>query len=175
MPGDQAAAGGEYGAPKLAMTGDTMISEVLRFVEIDDETRARGHEIWELVAPHAETIVASFYEKARAFDIGNHFTDATIERLKAKQMRHWASLFGSRFDQVYERSVFQVGIRHRDIALNPMWYILGYAVLKISFTEVIAEAALPPIRKGRLMKALDKYVALDMALALSTYGAVVFD
>ena len=47
--------------------------------------------------------------------------------------------------------------------------------MKIAFTEVITEAALPPIRKGRLIKTLDKYVAFDMALALSTYNAVVVD
>ena len=56
-----------------------------------------------------------------------------------------------------------------------MWYVAGYMTLKISFTNVIAETALPPITKGRLIKSLDKFVAFDMALALSTYDAVVLD
>lgn len=152
-----------------------MISDILRFVEIDDETRSRGREIWQLIEPHADAIVTEFYDKVRTFDVNSHITEAAVERLKVKQKRHWTSLFGSKFDELYEQSVRQVGLKHRDIDLNPMWYVLGYMALKISFTEVLAEAALPPIKKGRLMKALDKYVALDMALALSTYGAVVLD
>ena len=152
-----------------------MISNLLRFIEIDDETKERGHEIWQLLEPHAGAIVANFYGKVRAFEISAHVTDAAIERLKAKQKQHWASLFASQFETVYANSVRRVGIQHRDIALDPMWYVLGYMVLKIAFTEVLADAALPPIRKGRLIKALDKYVAFDMALALSTYNAVVVD
>lgn len=152
-----------------------MISQILQFIEIDDETQARGQEIWQMVAPHSDAIVTKFYERVKAFEISAHLTDAAIQRLKVKQKQHWASLFGSRFDQLYESSVCRVGIRHRDIDLNPMWYVLGYMALKVSFTEVLIEAALPPIRKGRLVKALDKYVALDMALALSTYNAVVCD
>lgn len=66
-------------------------------------------------------------------------------------------------------------MRHREIDLDLMWYVLGYAALKISFTEVIIDSQLPPITKGRLVKALEKYVAFDMALALSTYSAAVVD
>ena len=36
-----------------------------------------------------------------------------------------------------------------------MWYVLGYMSLKIAFVHVLAEAALPPIRKGRLLKTLE--------------------
>ena len=68
-----------------------------------------------------------------------------------------------------------VGIRHREIELDLMWYVLGYAALKIAFIEVIIDSPMPPIKKGRLVKALEKYIAFDMALALSTYSAVVCD
>jgi len=152
-----------------------MIPELLRFIEIDDETKRHGQEIWLLLEPHADAIVTNFYGRVKAFEISTHVTDAAIERLMTKQKQHWASLFASQFETVYANSVRRVGIKHRDIALSPMWYVLGYMVLKIAFTEVLAEAALPPIRKGRLIKTLDKYVAFDMALALSTYNAVVVD
>jgi len=152
-----------------------MIPELLRFIEIDDETKERGHEIWRLLEPHADAIVANFYGRVKAFEISAHVTDAAIERLMVKQKQHWAALFASQFEADYANSVRRVGIQHRDIALNPMWYVGGYMIMKIAFTEVLAEAALPPISKGRLIKALDKYVAFDMALALSTYNAIVVD
>ncbi len=120
-------------------------------------------------------MIERFYAKVRTHDISPHVTDEAIERLKERQKNHWASLFGAQFDEGYVNSVRKIGIRHRDIALNPMWYVAGYMLLKIEFTRVVVEAPLPPITKGRLIKTLDKFAAFDMALALSTYDAAVLD
>jgi hypothetical protein len=152
-----------------------MIPELLRFIEIEHDTMDLGHEIWRLLEPHADGVVEDFYAKVKRFEVNPHITDAAIGRLVGKQKEHWASLFGSAFDADYANRVRRVGIQHRGIALNPMWYVLGYMSLKIAFMRVLAEAALPPIRKGRLLKTLDKYVAFDMALALSTYEAVLLE
>jgi len=147
----------------------------MKFLDINDDTRARGRELWELLDPHADAVIENFYAQVRIFDISAHVTDAAIERLKARQREHWASLFDAQFSDDYIKSVRRIGIQHRDITLNPMWYVAGYMMLKIAFTNVIAEAALPPITKGRFIKTLDKFAAFDMALALSTYDAVVLD
>lgn len=152
-----------------------MIAQLLSFIDIDEAVRDRGPEIWQILEPHADAIIASFYGRVRTFEISSHIDDATVCRLMVKQKRHWQALFTSRFDDLYANSIRQVGIQHRDVALSPMWYVAGYMRLKIAFTELVAEAPLPPIQKGRLLKALDKYVAFDMALALSTYDAVVVD
>ena len=135
----------------------------------------RGHELWQLLNSHADEVIENFYAKVQSYGISSHVTGEAIARLKARQKEHWAALFGARFDDEYVKSVRRVGIRHRDIALNPMWYVAGYMMLKIAFTNVIAEAALPPITKGRLIKTLDKFAAFDMALAMSTYEAFVVD
>lgn len=102
-------------------------------------------------------------------------TDAAIARLMGKQKQHWASLFTSQFDEDYTNSVRRLGVRHREMDLDPMWYVLGYGALKIAFIEAIVDSATPPIKKGRLVKALEKYVAFDMAVALSTYSLVMVD
>ena len=151
------------------------IPEFLRFIDIDADTKRRGQEIWALLAPRADDLIQAFYAKVCASDISSHVTEAAIERLKVKQKQHWASLFSSQFDEEYANSVRRVGIKHRDIALGPTWYVAGYMALKIAFSETIADSPLPPINKSRLLKALDKFVALDMALALSTYDAAVVD
>jgi hypothetical protein len=147
----------------------------MKYLDINDETKARGRELWELLDPHADAVIESFYAQVRSFDISSHVTDAAVERLKARQKQHWASLFSGQFNDDYVKSVRRIGIKHRDIMLNPMWYVAGYMMLKIAFTNVIADAALPPITKGRFIKTLDKFAAFDMALALSTYDAVVLD
>ena len=48
-------------------------------------------------------------------------------------------------------------------------------VLKIEFANVIVRSDLSVLTKGLLIKTLDKYVALDMALALSTFDAAILD
>jgi len=152
-----------------------MIAQLLHFIDIDDATRDRGPEIWQIVEPHADAIIANFYHRVKNFEVGAQIDEVTIRRLMVKQKRHWQALFDSRFDDLYANSVRQIGIQHRNISLSPMWYVAGYMGLKIAFTELLADAPLPPIKKGRLIKALDKYVAFDMALALSTYDAVLVD
>jgi len=152
-----------------------MISQLLHFIEINDDTTQRGHEIWQILEPQVDGILETFYTKVKSFHVNANLTDAVIGHLIIKQTQHWNSLFNSQFDEEYANRVRRLGIRHREINLDLMWYVLGYAALKIAFIEVIIDSPLPPIKKGRLVKALEKYIALDMALALSTYGATVFD
>jgi hypothetical protein len=154
---------------------DTTISNLATFLEFDDETKTRGNELWQLLQPHADVVIERFYEKVKAGAVSDRITDDVIERLKGRQKEHWTTLFAGRFDADYINSVRQVGIRHRDIALNPMWFVAGYMALKIAFTNVIAEAPLPPITKGRFIKMLDKFTAFDMAVAMSAYNAVLVD
>jgi hypothetical protein len=152
-----------------------MISEVLHFIDIDASTKERGPEIWRLLEPHVGAISSGFYRRVNTFNVTAPMSDATVQRLIGKQKQHWSALFGSRFDADYANSVRRVGIQHRDVSLSPMWYVLGYMTFKIAFTDILADTALPPIKKGRLIKALDKYIAFDMALALSTYSAALLD
>lgn len=152
-----------------------MISKLLQFIEIDEETKRRGQEIWQLLEPQVDDILLSFYDIVRPYHVNANLTDDSITALIAKQKRHWKSLFSSQFDDDYANSVRRLGIRHREINLDLVWYVMGYSRLKIAFTGAIIDCEMPPITKGRLIKALEKYVAFDMALALSTYSAVVFD
>ena len=152
-----------------------MIGQLLDFIEITDETKQHGSEIWGLLEPRVETILATFYTKVHRLHVNPHVTEHVIPPLIAKQKIHWAGLFGAQFDDEYANSVRRLGIRHREINLDLMWYILGYEALKLAFTEVIIDSALPPIKKGRLVKALGKFIALDVALALSPYEAALLD
>jgi hypothetical protein len=152
-----------------------MISQLQHFIDINDDTARQGPEIWQVLEPRVDGILVNFYTKVNSFHINANLTDDMIGPLINKQKQHWKSLFTSRFDEDYANSVRRLGMRHREIELDLMWYVLGYAVLKIAFIEVIIDSQMPPIKKGRLVKALEKYIAFDMALALSTYGAVVFD
>jgi hypothetical protein len=112
-----------------------------------------------------------FFFDMRQSAVGLLVDESTIERLKIKQKEHWRALFNSEFDEQYQRSVTMIGIKHHEIGLDPKWYVAGYALIKARFVKKLLEAPVPLHMKSALTETLEKYVAIDMALALSTYSA----
>lgn len=152
-----------------------MINKLFAFLEIDSEARASALVLSDLLTPHLDEIIDEFYQKVQAFDISPHVTDPVIDLLKQKHKRHWIGLFHSQFHDEYFAGIRRIGMRHRDIELSPMWYVAGYMRLKLAFIEVIIRSEFSAVTKGQLVKTLEKYIAIDMALALSTYDAVLLD
>ncbi len=152
-----------------------VMGKLLRFLEVDDKSKETARELHELFAAQADEIVDQFYREIRAAGISSHITDEALACLKPKQMAHWAELFNSEFGDDYMQRSRRRGIRHRDIALNPLWYVAGYAKLAIEFLKVIAASDLAIEKKIDLIITLQKYVAIDMAFALSTYDATIVD
>ena len=157
------------------MKHSSIYVQLLRFLEIDDDTKARAQRLSELLDPHFDSIVERFYAKVMAARISPHITPNSVERLKKSQKAHWRALFETTFNEDYIESVRRIGARHRGIELDPMWYVAGYAMLKIEFTMVIVRADIPIAEKGYLIKTLDKYVAIDMGLSLSSYETAFLD
>jgi hypothetical protein len=152
-----------------------MVRRLLEFLEIDSETQASAIMLAQLLAPHFDKVIEEFYATVREFDINPHVTPNTVPVLKERQKQHWLALLHSRFDDEFFASISRIGVRHRDIDLNPMWYVAGYTWLKLAFIEIIIRSDLHVVTKGQMVKTLDKYIAVDMALALSAYNAVILD
>ncbi len=152
-----------------------MLKKLLQFLEIDEATRAHARLLWTTLTPQADSIIERFYERVHEARITRHINSPVIARLKVKQKAHWAALFGSNFDDAYANSVRRIGLTHRDIALDPLWHVAGYMAIKIQMAEAVAASALTPLEKTRLIRTLDKYIAVDMGLALSAYNAAVLD
>ncbi|AXK83085.1 hypothetical protein DW352_22735 [Pseudolabrys taiwanensis] len=152
-----------------------MVQKLLDFLQIDSEDRASALMLSELLKPHFDQAIEEFYATVQDFQINPFVTARTIPVLKERQKQHWLSLLHSRFDADFFASVGRIGVRHRDIQLNPMWYVAGYTRLKLAFIEIIIKSDLHVVTKGQLVKTLDKYIAIDMSLALSAYDAVILD
>lgn len=151
------------------------MQDLILYLGIDDRARRLAQCLWELLDEPSTEIIASFYQDTRQSAAGLLLDEQTIERLKFKQKEHWRSLFNSGFDEGYQRSVTMIGIKHHEIGLDPKWYIAGYVLIKSRFAEKVSEAPLPEPLKSALIVTLEKYVAVDMALALSTYSAWLVD
>jgi hypothetical protein len=151
------------------------MQELIRYLGIDTRTELLAERLWHVLEQSADGIIATFYNSTRQSSAGLMLDEATIERLKIRQKQHWQSLFSSAFDEQYVRSVSMIGIKHHEIGLDSKWYIAGYAIIKAAFAEKIMEAPLPLKAKTALIVTLEKYVAIDMALALSVYSSWLVD
>jgi hypothetical protein len=150
------------------------MDKLISFIRIDDLTRQDAKIAWSLLQDHAEGIMRDFYADLRRLDAG--LIDATTaERLTLKQKEHWKSLLTGELDQQFFNQSSLVGIKHREVGLDPKWYIAGYQEIKARLTEQLFAAPLPIERRISLATALDKYVALDMALAISSYSSWLID
>jgi protoglobin len=145
----------------------TGMQELIRYLGINTRTEVLAERL--LLEDSADGIIAGFYSSTRQSSAGLMLDELTIERLKVRQKQHWQSLFSSAFDEQYVRSVSMIGIRHHEIGLDSKWYI------KAAFAEKIMEAPLPLKAKTALIVTLEKYVAVDMALALSAYSSWLID
>ena len=151
------------------------MEELIRFLAIDLKDRRNAEDFWPLIEYPLGSILGNFYADIQRSSIDFVLSDQTIDHLKIKQKEHWRSLFASRFDQQYFNSASLVGIKHYELGLNPQWYIAGYAKIKSDITQIILQSPLSPPTKFEFVKTLDKYVALDMAIAISSYTSLLVD
>jgi len=169
---------GQVENPSLAGSNQeahNIVEQLRDFIEIDDTSKQYARVLLALFTAHADDIVGEFYRKIQRSAIGSYVSDDAIDRLKPKQKAHWETLFNSDFNRDYVQSVRRIGIRHRDIALSPTWYVAGYAKLKIELMKRIAALDAPSDKNNCLMMTLEQYVAIDMALALASYDSVILD
>ena len=152
-----------------------MIDELLIFLEVDAETETLASTLSDLFAPRIDNIIEDFYNRLDKNGLSRRIPAEAISALKDKQKRHWLALFRTQFGEEYCSHVRRIAIRHRDIGLNQSWYVASYASLKLAFIDTIMGSNLGPISKRKLIRTLEKYIAIDMALALSTYEAILLN
>lgn len=151
------------------------MEKLISFLDTDPKARRNAEAIWSLVEHRAGDIIEDFYASMRKSDVDLTLNDQMIERLKIEQRKHWSSLFGSQFDQQYFNRASLIGIKHREMGLDAKWYIAGYTKIKFDFSQAVLNAPLPLPVKAGFVSTLDKYIALDMALAVSSYASWLID
>lgn len=151
------------------------MKEIVRYLGIDTRTQLLAELLWGVLEEPSGEIIASFYRDIRQSNAGTLFDEASLDRLQNEQKEHWRALFTGQLDEHYQRSVNLIAIEHYELGLDPKWYIAGYALMKLRFTETLLKAALTQAMKETLIATLEKYIAIDMALALSIYSSWLVD
>ncbi len=151
------------------------MERLIRFLNIDVEAKRDAAAIWPLIEHRVDPVIETFYAELRRSDSALPLSAQFVRRLKAKQKDNWHALFESRLDQQYFNSASLIGINHYEIGLDLKWYIAGYVRIKGDFSHAILDSSLPLTTGTSLVTTLDKYVALDMALAISSYTSLLVD
>lgn len=140
---------------------------LLQFLSIDEETRGCALKLGKLLYPHLDGVIDRFYANAITNNVNAHINPDIIRHLKVEQKKHWVHLFATAMNESYFNGVRRIIERHKAIDLDPMWYVAGYFNFKIEFTGVVVRSKLSRAELGHMLLALDKYVAVDMALTMS--------
>jgi methyl-accepting chemotaxis protein len=156
------------GIQKLA--GSIDLAELMQVLGIDESLKQQGRQLVEILEEHGEAIFSEFYERIIHISWAHKFRDGEVEVLKQKQFAHWRTLFSGRLDVQYVRNATMVGAVHRQRGIEPLLYIIGYGIIKSALLERIAKKEIPSVDKGRLMVALERYISLDVGLAMVGYS-----
>ncbi|MDA9505281.1 hypothetical protein XI09_11420 [Bradyrhizobium sp. CCBAU 11386] len=153
-----------------------IMKEIVRYLGIGTRSQLLAEQLWQHIEEPSGEIIGAFYRDTQQSAAGSLLEGRIIERLSVAQREHWHSLFNSGFDDAYLRRAALIGIKHHEMGLDPKWYIAAYALMKARFAEhLLLHTDVPLPLKSALVVTLEKYVAVDMALALSSYSSWLVD
>lgn len=143
--------------------------EFVRFGEADAETL---RSLASLMEQHAERVLDELYEHFMRFsETRSFFTDdATLQRVKAMQAAYFLGLTGGDYGEKYLDNRLTIGRVHRQIGLEPRWYMGAYSVyMQLIFPTITAKFTDQPEKAAQAIASLLKVFTLDQDLAITAY------
>jgi uncharacterized membrane protein (DUF373 family)/hemoglobin-like flavoprotein len=143
------------------------IKDNYRFSEPEMETLKN---LLPVVEPHADTIVADFYNLFRQIpDTAKYLKDeAQMARLQAMHRIWLLALFPGPFDERYFQRLQRIGHAHVRIGLSAHFVYVGMNLIRQRLHEIIA-AEVDPDRREGAFKAVAKVLDLNLDVIARTY------
>jgi methyl-accepting chemotaxis protein len=164
------------------LSPERILAERVNFIGFEKEAQARLVSLASLLAQEMPPALQKLYMRiAETNGVREFFpTQTAVERAKAAQIRHWATIASGRLSGEYLGGVRRIGETHARIGLEPHWYIGGYAIILEHLIEAVVHARAPrsfgrakPAPEmselARTLSALVKAVLLDIGSAVSVY------
>jgi methyl-accepting chemotaxis protein len=153
------------------------IDQRLRFIGLDDRTRAALRAAGPFLDSQLPQALDRFYDTVRSFPETKAFfsDEAHIAKAKQAQIQHWRLLARADFNADYVAAVRRIGRTHARIGLAPNWYIGGYAAVVDFLVAQLFQKAAVRRRAQDLAaaavsaSALVKAAMLDMDFVISIY------
>ena len=143
---------------------------------IDPASEDAMQVAWRVLEPRAGLLIDRFYEHPAVKPQFAALDPDRVVGLKRAQEEHWRELFLSRLSPDYEARVRRVAIAHRRIGLPMHHYLMAYFIMGNVLADEIRETfADAPDLLVRVLVALPRYIALDVAMTVRVYDAVTLD
>lgn len=149
-----------------------------RFFAVSEADANRADRLHDILDHQLEPVLDSFYSHLKSQDqladiLGG---DSFIERFKTTHRAYLLGL-GRKLDELpYYQERFQIGIAHKRVGLDQLWFLGAYTKLFDEITPRIA-AALPndPEQMLELVTVLARLFLLDAALVADSYHRTATD
>ena len=158
----------EQSSPALDRAPMHLIEELRRYVDFTPEDAARMLELRELVEPHFEAIVESFYSALE----DNPRTRAVFEdddqlmRLRVSLARWLDNLFGGVYDEAYYAKCIHIGRVHVDVGIAPHFVSGAMNIIRRHIEEVVCELG---VEYHPHMSSVHKVIDVELSLMLQSY------
>lgn len=142
--------------------------KLLEFTQRDADLLAACSDF---IRREAESIVATFYEKQTSVEeIAMIIGDAdTLRRLRSAMTRYVIDLFSGYYDEEYVNNRLRIGLVHKRIGVEPMYYLSAMRVLKSLLFDVIVRHRRDHAEREPTLQALDKLLYFDNEFVFDTY------
>lgn len=130
----------------MTTEGGSGLEDRLKFYELDGAALRALGRLKGVVEASLDTALAKFYEKlSQDQRFAPMFSDsAAMDRAKARQKQHWATIVSGEYGPSYVEGVTRVGNTHARVGLEPRWYIGAYAfIIEQLMQGVLAERCSP--------------------------------
>jgi hypothetical protein len=154
----------------------TDFDKIVAALDIDESSRADARRLWAFIDQQTDSIFENFYQKWLTIDITGvyKFRTEEITALKEKQRRHWEELLSGRLDFNYIATALRVGMVHRDAQITAQFYLIGYSIIKLEIMAIVALKEPDQVQRVRLLRVLEKFVAVDIGLTMLGYNSGSF-
>ncbi|MGO8919215.1 MAG: protoglobin domain-containing protein [Stellaceae bacterium] len=157
---------------EIAMSQETYKEERLRFLNIDDSTRAALAEFRPVLEQNVQQVLGKFYDHVARYPklVAMFGGQSNIARARAAQAVHWLGIFEGKFDDAYVERVRRIGKTHEKIGLEPRWYIGGYSLAMGELMSLaVQQYRRKPEKLAAVLQSMVKALFLDMDYAISIY------
>lgn len=146
-----------------------VFDEMKAYVGFGREDEVQLQAFWPIVEPHAERIVAHFYERAMAFPAGAAVLhdDAQVRRLMATMKVWMRELLLGPHDHAYFQRRERIGRRHVDVGLPPRFMFVAMSVMREDLCGVAHDVL--GARARPVCEALARATELDLAIMTGTF------
>lgn len=117
------------------------LADHLKFLELDEDSRAELQDILRIIQPHSAEIVERFYSHLFKFPQTARFLKdpEQIQRLKLAQQQHLESMLAADWDEVYLSRRLRVGDVHAQLGIDPHSFLGAYKLYLRDVFELLAK------------------------------------